>query len=200
MMAEAKTTRSTAPSRNAGNAMASLAAKNSSTVISPRGAIHPRASASSCCSQRSSARRIAKITARIKAAATQAAAEVSVDKKKKVTLHKVTVVGDIGPIVNLSGAENQCQGCVVDAFSQLAQEVTIENGRIKEKNFDTYKLARMPVTPAVDVHFLDTNYPPTGVGEPAFPPAGPAICNAIYAATKERIRTMPITRQGFSIA
>jgi len=127
-------------------------------------------------------------------------AEVSVDKKKKVTLHKMTVVGDIGPIVNLSGAENQVQGCVVDALSTLALEVTIENGRIKEQNFDTYKIARMPVTPQVDVHFLDTNYPPTGVGEPAFPPAGPAICNAIYAATKERIRTMPITRQGFSIA
>ncbi|MEO6186474.1 MAG: molybdopterin cofactor-binding domain-containing protein [Steroidobacteraceae bacterium] len=127
-------------------------------------------------------------------------AEVSVDKKKKVTLHKMTVVGDIGPIVNLSGAENQVQGCVVDALSTLALEVTIENGRIKEQNFDTYKIARMPVAPQVDVHFLDTNFPPTGVGEPAFPPAGPAICNAIYAATKERIRTMPITRQGFSIA
>jgi isoquinoline 1-oxidoreductase subunit beta len=127
-------------------------------------------------------------------------AEVSVDKKKKVTLHKMTVVGDIGPIVNLSGAENQVEGCVVDALSTLALEVTIENGRIKERNFDTYKLARMPVTPQVDVHFLETNYPPSGVGEPAFPPAAPAICNAIYAATKERIRTLPITRQGFSIA
>jgi isoquinoline 1-oxidoreductase subunit beta len=125
-------------------------------------------------------------------------AEVSVDKKKKVTVHKVTVVGDIGPIINLSGAENQCQGCVVDAIAQLSQEVTIENGRIKERNFDTYKLARMPVTPAVDVHFLDTNYPPSGVGEPAYPPLAPAVCNAIYAATKQRIRTLPITREGFT--
>ncbi len=126
-------------------------------------------------------------------------AEVSVDKKKKVTLHKMTVVGDIGPIVNLSGAENQVQGCIVDAFSQLAQEVTIENGRIKETNFHQYYLGRMPISPPVDVHFLPTTYTPTGVGEPAYPPAAPAICNAIYAATKHRIRTLPITKEGFSI-
>ena len=127
-------------------------------------------------------------------------AEVSVDKNKKVKVHKVWVVGDIGPIVNLSGAENQVQGCIVDAVSTLSQECNIENGRVKEQNFDTYKLARMGSAPVVDVHFLDTNYPPTGVGEPAFPPAVPAICNAIYAATKHRIRTLPITREGFTVA
>jgi isoquinoline 1-oxidoreductase beta subunit len=127
-------------------------------------------------------------------------AEVSVDRNKKVKVHKVWVVGDIGPIVNLSGAENQVQGCIVDAISTMSQECNIENGRVKEQNFDSYKLARMNTSPVVDVHFLDTNYPPTGVGEPAFPPAVPAICNAIYAATKHRIRTLPITREGFTIA
>ncbi len=127
-------------------------------------------------------------------------AEVSVDAKKKVTLHKMTVVGDIGPIINMASAENQVQGCIVDALSTMCLEVNIENGRIKEQNFDTYRLARMPVSPVVDVHFLNTTDSPTGLGEPAFPPAAPAICNAIYAATKERIRTLPITRQGFSIA
>ena len=126
-------------------------------------------------------------------------AEVSVSKDKKVKVHKMTVVADIGPIVNLSGAENQVQGCVVDAISTMSQEITIEKGRPEQKNFDTYKLARMSHAPVVDVHFLDTNYPPTGVGEPAFPPAVPAICNAIYAATKHRIRTLPITREGFTV-
>jgi isoquinoline 1-oxidoreductase beta subunit len=127
-------------------------------------------------------------------------AEVSVDSKKKVTLHKMWVVGDIGPIVNMASAENQVQGCIVDALSTMALEVTMENGRIQEQNFDKYKLARIPVSPVVDVHFVNTTDSPTGLGEPAFPPAAPAICNAIYAATKERIRTLPITRQGFSIA
>jgi isoquinoline 1-oxidoreductase beta subunit len=127
-------------------------------------------------------------------------AEVSVDSRKKVTVHKVWVVGDIGPIINMASAENQVQGCIVDAISTMALECNIENGRIKEQNFDTYKLARIPVSPVVDVHFLNTTDNPTGLGEPAFPPAAPAICNAIFAATKERIRTLPITRQGFSIA
>ncbi len=127
-------------------------------------------------------------------------AEVSVDKNRKVTVHRVWVVADIGPIVNMSGAENQVQGCIVDAVSTLSLEVTIENGRIKEQNFDTYRLKRMSSAPEVDVHFMDTDYSPTGVGEPAFPPAAPAICNAIYAATGHRIRTLPITREGFTVA
>jgi isoquinoline 1-oxidoreductase subunit beta len=114
--------------------------------------------------------------------------------------HGLAVVGDIGPIINMASAENQVQGCIVDALSTMCLEVNIENGRIKEQNFDTYRMARMPVAPVVDVHFLNTTDSPTGLGEPAFPPAAPAICNAIYAATKERIRTLPITRQGFSIA
>jgi isoquinoline 1-oxidoreductase beta subunit len=112
----------------------------------------------------------------------------------------MTVVGDIGPIVNLSGAENQVQGCIVDAISTLGLAVTFENGRIEQGNFDKYPMGRISVAPPdLDVHFLDTNYPPTGVGEPAFPPAAPAICNAIYAATGKRIRTLPITAEGFSI-
>jgi isoquinoline 1-oxidoreductase beta subunit len=127
-------------------------------------------------------------------------AEISVNAQKQVKVHKVWVVGDIGsPIVNPSAAENQVQGSVVDAVSSLSQEATIENGQIQEKNFDTYKLARMPVTPDVDVHFLPTTFNPTGVGEPAYPPAVPAILNAVYAATGHRIRTLPITREGYSV-
>ena len=127
-------------------------------------------------------------------------AEVSVDKNKKVTLHKMTVAADVGPVINLSGAENQVQGCVVDALSTLALEVTMENGAIQQTNFDKYPMRRTPNTPQVDVHFVQSSYGPTGLGEPAFPPAGPAICNAIYAATGHRIRTLPITKEGFTIA
>jgi isoquinoline 1-oxidoreductase beta subunit len=127
-------------------------------------------------------------------------ADVSVDAKKKITLHKVTVVGDVGPIVNLSGAENQCQGGVVDGFSTaMGLEVSIENGRIQETNFDRYPILRIKNAPQVDVHFIQSDFTPTGIGEPALPPVAPAICNAIFAATGHRVRTLPLKREGFTI-
>ena len=127
-------------------------------------------------------------------------AEVSVDANRRLTVHKVTVAGDIGPIVNMSGAENQVQGSVVDALSTLmGLEITFEGGRVEQTNFDRYPLLRMSQAPEVEVHFIQSDNNPTGVGEPAFPPAAPAICNAIYAATGNRVRTMPLTKDGYSI-
>lgn len=127
-------------------------------------------------------------------------ADVSVSATKKIIVHNVTVAADIGLVVNLSGAESQCQGSVIDGFStMLGQEITIENGRIQQSNFDTYPLLRMPDAPNVDVHFIQSDNPPTGAGEPALPPLAPAICNAIYAASGYRVRTLPITKEGFSV-
>jgi isoquinoline 1-oxidoreductase beta subunit len=127
-------------------------------------------------------------------------AEVSVSAAKKITVHNVTVAADIGPVINLSGAENQCQGSVIDGLStMLGLEITMENGRIQQLNFDTYSLLRMPDAPNVDVHFIQSDNPPTGAGEPALPPLAPAICNAIYAASGHRVRTLPLTKEGFSI-
>ena len=127
-------------------------------------------------------------------------ADVSVDANRKLRVHKVWVVGDIGPIVNLSGAENQAQGSVIDGFSTaMGLQITFENGRVRETNFDRYPIVRIDKAPEVEVEFLKTDYPPTGVGEPALPPAAPAIANAIFAATGHRIRTLPFTAEGFSI-
>ncbi|MEM8816145.1 MAG: molybdopterin cofactor-binding domain-containing protein [Pseudomonadota bacterium] len=126
-------------------------------------------------------------------------AEVSVDESKRLTVHKVTVAADIGPVINLSGAENQCEGSVIDGLSaMLRQEVTMEDGRIRQSNFDTYPLLRMADAPAVDVHFIQSDNPPTGAGEPALPPVAPAICNAIFAASGHRVRTLPLAKEGFS--
>ena len=128
-------------------------------------------------------------------------AEVSVDASKRVRLHRVVVAGDIGPIVNMSGANNQCEGAVVDGFStMLGLEITMENGLIEQANFHQYPLLRMAAHPKVEVHFIQSDNPPTGVGEPALPPVAPAICNAIYAAIGHRVRTLPLTKEGFSAA
>ena len=125
-------------------------------------------------------------------------AEVSVDADKRVTVHRVTVAADVGPIVNRSGAEAQCEGSVIDGVSTLlALAATHENGRVQETNFHRYPLLRMAQAPAVDVHFIESDVPPTGLGEPALPPVAPAVCNAIFAACGQRIRRLPIREEGF---
>lgn len=127
-------------------------------------------------------------------------AEVSVDKDRKIRLHRMVVAGDIGPIVNMSGANNQCEGGVVDGFStMLGLEITMENGRIEQSNLHQYPMLRMANHPKVEVHFIQSDNPPTGVGEPALPPVAPAITNAIFAATGHRVRTLPLTKEGFSV-
>ncbi|MDE0064501.1 MAG: molybdopterin-dependent oxidoreductase [Gammaproteobacteria bacterium] len=127
-------------------------------------------------------------------------ADVSVDADRKIRVNRVTVAADVGPIVNLSGAENQLQGSVIDGLSTMLDlSVTFENGRVQQSNFDSYPILRMPDTPEVDVHYVQSDWPPTGLGEPALPPLAPAVCNAIYAACGHRIRSMPISEEGFSI-
>ncbi|TLY78736.1 MAG: xanthine dehydrogenase family protein molybdopterin-binding subunit [Gammaproteobacteria bacterium] len=128
-------------------------------------------------------------------------AEVSVDARRKLRVQRVTVVGDVGPVINLSGAENQCQGAVIDGLSAaLGLEITIENGRVQQTNFDHYPLLRMPQAPQrIDVHFIQSDFPPTGLGEPALPPIAPALCNAIFAATGERIRALPLSKAGITV-
>ena len=124
---------------------------------------------------------------------------MSIDQNKRIRLHRMVVAGDIGPIVNMSGAKNQCEGGVVDGYStMLGLEITMENGRIEQSNLHQYPMLRMAQHPKVEVHFIQSDNPPTGVGEPALPPVAPAICNAIYAATGHRVRTLPLTREGFS--
>lgn len=128
-------------------------------------------------------------------------AEVSVDANKKLTLHKVTVAGDVGQIVNMSGALNQSEGCVIDGFStMMGLEIGFENGRVTQSNFHQYPILRINKSPPViETHFIQSDFPPTGIGEPALPPLMPAVVNAIYAATGHRVRTLPLTKEGYSV-
>ena len=126
--------------------------------------------------------------------------ELSVDASRRITVHEVTVACDVGPIVNLSGAEAQAEGCIVDGLSALhAQALTHENGRVLETNFDRYPLLRMGSEPKVSAYFIQSDHPPSGLGEPVLPPLAPALCNAVFAATGHRIRRLPISAEGFSL-
>ncbi len=127
-------------------------------------------------------------------------AEVSVDADKKLTVHKVTVAVDVGPIINMSGALSQVEGAVIDGLStMMAQKITMENGRIEQSNFHDYQVLRIPDSPRVDIHFIQSDFSPTGLGEPALPPLAPAVGNAIFAATGHRVRKMPLSEEGYTI-
>ena len=121
-------------------------------------------------------------------------AQAKVEADGTVRPLKVWVAVDVGSqIVNPFGALNQVQGSVLDGLSAaLHQKITVENGAVVQGNFTDYPLMRISEAPQVEVRFLKTDYPPTGLGEPALPPAIPALTNAIFDATGKRVRSLPI--------
>jgi isoquinoline 1-oxidoreductase beta subunit len=122
-------------------------------------------------------------------------AEVKVSPEGMLEVVKVWSAVDVGPIVNRSGAENQVEGSVIDALGAAwQQEITFEAGRTVQGNYHDYQLLRLPEAPQLETAFIESDIPPTGLGEPAYPPTPPAVCNAIFAATGKRIRSLPIAK------
>lgn len=120
-------------------------------------------------------------------------AEVKVENgKPKVT--KVTAVTDCGEVINLSGAENQVKGAIIDGMGHaLYAKLNFQAGVASPQNFNAYRLIRGNEVPVIDAHFVNNGIAPTGLGEPALPPTGGCIANAIYAATKKRHYKQPFS-------
>jgi isoquinoline 1-oxidoreductase beta subunit len=120
-------------------------------------------------------------------------AEVKVENgKPKVT--KVTAVTDCGEVINLSGAENQVKGAIIDGMGHaLYAKLNFQAGVASPQNFNAYRLIRGNEVPVIDAHFVNNGIAPTGLGEPALPPTGGSIANAIYAATKKRHYKQPFS-------
>ncbi len=128
--------------------------------------------------------------------------QATVSKDGELGVDKIWVAGDVGrQLVNPSNAVNQVQGAALDGLGQaLDQEITFDGGRTNESNFHNFKLLRIDQAPPVEVHWVMSDNQPTGLGEPALPPVPPALCNAIFAVTGKRIRSLPIAKHDLTWA
>jgi len=128
-------------------------------------------------------------------------AEVSIDKKGLLKVHRVVCAIDCGRIVNPDTIKAQMESGITFGLSAaLFGEITLKNGRVEQGNFHDYQLVRMQGMPRVEAYIIDSSEPPGGVGEPGVPPIAPAVANALFAATGARVRSLPITAEKISAA
>jgi isoquinoline 1-oxidoreductase beta subunit len=120
--------------------------------------------------------------------------EVSVNRKDRtLKVHRVVCALDCGRIVNPSSIDAQARGSIIYGLTAaLHGAITIDQGRVQQRNFNDYQMLRIHETPEMEVHVIPSEQPPTGAGEFVVPPVAPALCNAIFAATGKRIRRLPV--------
>ena len=122
--------------------------------------------------------------------------EVEVDNKGQVSIPNVWTAIDAGTVVSPDNVRNQCEGAAVFGTSlALFSEITATNGAINQGNFNNYQVTRMNRAPGkIDVQVVKSDAPPAGVGEPGLPPFAPALYNAVFAATRKRVRELPLSK------
>jgi isoquinoline 1-oxidoreductase subunit beta len=126
-------------------------------------------------------------------------AEISMEGNK-LKIHRIVCVIDCGQIVNPDIVMAQAEGSIIFGLTAaLWGEINIANGQVQEKNFDAYRLLRINETPQIEVFLMDSDEKPGGMGEPATALVAPALCNAIYAATKKRLRSLPVSKHGITV-
>jgi isoquinoline 1-oxidoreductase beta subunit len=120
-------------------------------------------------------------------------AEVSVDEDRKVHVHRVVAAVDCGQVINPDNVAAQVEGGIAFGLTAtLKAEATLKDGRIQQSNFHDYPILQINEMPLVEVHIVESDERPTGMGEMGVPPIAPAIANAVFAATGKRIRHIPI--------
>jgi CO/xanthine dehydrogenase Mo-binding subunit len=113
----------------------------------------------------------------------------------EIRIERVTCVLDCGQVVNPDTVHAQMEGGIVFGLSAiLTGEITIKNGRVEQGNFDDYPVLRLGDSPRIDTHLIDSHEKPGGVGETGTACIGAAVCNAVYAASGRRVRTLPLRR------
>lgn len=126
-------------------------------------------------------------------------AEVTAQESGQFKVDHVFGAADSGPIINRSGADNQIEGSVIDALSTAFLEISFADGAVEQSNFSNYNLLRINQAPSISVDYIQSDNPPTGLGEPPIAPATPAITNALFAASGNRVHSLPLGKQGLYI-
>ncbi len=125
-----------------------------------------------------------------------AVVEAEVDANGEIAIRRVAAAVDCGTVVNPDGVEAQIQGGLIFGLTAaLYNEITIAKGRVQQSNFNNYRMMRINEAPAIEVHLLRNGEAPGGIGEPGTSIAGPALANALFAATGVRLRSLPVDRK-----
>jgi isoquinoline 1-oxidoreductase beta subunit len=118
--------------------------------------------------------------------------EVTVNDNQSFKIDRIVAAVDCGQIVNPESVRSQTEGAIIFGLSAaLKNEITVKDGAVEQTNFDGYDPLRISEAPPIEVHLVQSDEDPGGMGEPAVPPIAPAVANAIFAATGQRLRRLP---------